>query len=130
MIHQLLLFFCLTQANPGAPNKLVAQFSRRRAEAEFDRRILAPLTEASDHAIACYLDQQWDMFWQFLTLISTIQITHLTEFIPTAIQAVWGKRDDICLKLCGAGGGGFFLGFAKNRAALDQIRDMEGVTPV
>lgn len=49
-----------------------------------------------------------------LKAISHIQYHHMHEWIPDHIKAIW-KTDPKCsMKLCGAGGGGYFLKFYEN----------------
>jgi mevalonate kinase len=46
--------------------------------------------------------------------------------IPASMGAIWEKSldsGDVHLKICGAGGGGFMLGFARNRAAALELSE-------
>ena len=51
----------------------------------------------------------------------------------TMTWGIWGKNldnEDFSLKICGAGGGGFMLGFAKTREIAERLaRDFRIVYP-
>ena len=56
-----------------------------------------------------------DMF-DLLNRLSKLQYEHMQSFIPEHVKSQWEKTldsDDIAMKLCGAGGGGFYLLFSK-----------------
>lgn len=50
--------------------------------------------------------------------ISKLQFEHFQEMIPTAIQALF-NQEAYTMKICGAGGGGFFLGMGDASAIKD-----------
>ena len=53
-----------------------------------------------------------------------LQYYHFEPMIPEAFQSIWKKSlndDKLALKLCGAGGGGFILGFSKDWESTQQM---------
>jgi mevalonate kinase len=95
---------------------LVAHFKTMLEDADYVREVITPLSASVDHAIAYYLTGSWELFWEHLQIISEVQYTRFKEMLPEPVEVIWQKimaRGDIYLKLCGAGGGGYFLGFAR-----------------
>ncbi|NLI24094.1 MAG: mevalonate kinase [Bacteroidales bacterium] len=66
-------------------------------------------------------------FTRHLKILSSYQLLHFHPMIPKGFGDVWESginRKLFYLKLCGAGGGGFLLGFAKNLdAALNWLSE-------
>jgi mevalonate kinase len=84
---------------------------------EFNNLILSELVPLVDDAIAAFLQNQTAFLFETVHRISLFQHRFLPEMIPMAFKNVWleGLAGDVYkLKLCGAGGGGFILGFCKN----------------
>ncbi len=84
---------------------------------EFNALILNELVPLVDDAIAAFLSNQPDILFDIVHKIGWFQHRFLPEMIPMPFKNVWleGLLGDVYkLKLCGAGGGGFILGFCKN----------------
>ena len=89
---------------------------------EFNALILSELVPLVDEAITAFLTNQPDFLFETVHKISWFQHRFLPEMIPMAFKNIWleGLLGDVYkLKLCGAGGGGFILGFCKN---LEQTK--------
>lgn len=70
-----------------------------------------------DDAIAAFLQNKTGLIFDIVHQISYFQYRFFPEMIPLAFKNVWleGLASDVFkLKLCGAGGGGFILGFCNN----------------
>ena len=95
---------------------LVELFKSRLQEDDYVKEIIEPLIVHVDHAIQDFLDGSWDMFYEHLQVISQVEFERFKEMLPEPIEFIWKQvksSPNLCLKLCGAGGGGYFLGFAK-----------------
>lgn len=95
---------------------LVALFKSRLSDTDFVEDIILPLKANVDHVVEYFLNGSWELFWDCLQLISDVQYERFKEMLPEQIEHIWrgvSQNSGICLKLCGAGGGGFFLGFAR-----------------
>lgn len=104
------------QARKTAP--LVTLFLEKTTQSpEFSALISSQLVPLVDDAIAAFLQNETTVLFDIVHEISFFQHRFLPEMIPTAFKNVWleGLVGDVYkLKLCGAGGGGFILGFCKN----------------
>lgn len=63
-------------------------------------------------------------------MISTFQRQHFEEMIPEDYRAIWDRGLEsgiFTLKLCGAGGGGFLLGFTGNWLATQSLLGREDI---
>lgn len=85
---------------------------------------LVPSVEKALHAL---LQGDAILLWQAVTAISFWQFQLLRDMIPLPLQYVWeqglASADLFRLKLCGAGGGGYLLGFStKPREAYAFLR--------
>ena len=95
---------------------LVSLFKSRLEDPTFVKGVVEPMIGYVDHAIDYYLSGSWDLFYDNLALISQIEFERFKEMLPEPIEAVWSRvkeHPSLVMKLCGAGGGGYFMGFAK-----------------
>jgi mevalonate kinase len=63
------------------------------------------------------VDKKDDEFYKHLSQLSKLQIELLSHTIPEETRKFFLtdiKKDGFQVKLCGAGGGGFLLGFSNN----------------
>jgi mevalonate kinase len=128
-------FFKLFLLNTGKPRNtghFVKLFLQKCKDPKFDIMLKESLIKANDMCIKSFLDPGYRIFWKSLKLISQIQYDHLPEFIPDAFKPLWKQgiiNDEFSLKICGAGGGGFILGFCRKdfdiRSVLHQYEVIE-----
>lgn len=75
------------------------------------------LARTNQVAIEALLEGDNLLFWENIKKISQLQFNYFTEFIPEGHHDLWKdslQNNDMVFKLCGAGGGGYTLGFTKN----------------
>lgn len=78
------------------------------------------LKSLTNKAIYAFLENQ-PVFFDVVKLLSDYQKQFLSEMVPHSpkIETITKQfPDSLSLKLCGSGGGGFLLGFAKKQKAL------------
>lgn len=123
--------FLLNTGRPRKTEPLVNLFLEKCNNADFLELCQRELIVFNDNCINAFLDSDVNTLFDNLKQLSTFQLTHLKSMIPTLYHALWQhglETDDFHLKLCGAGGGGFILGFTRNfrkaRPALEghQLR--------
>ncbi len=96
---------------------LVKIFLEKYKEDHFAKACQNQLTLYNENAIRNFIEGRWEDLLKNVQLISTFQSKHFEEMIPKDFISIWknGLYDDLYkLKLCGAGGGGFILGFTKD----------------
>lgn len=99
----------------------VQRFREKKASNPLFNDVLDFLTEQNRLAIDAFLQQDSASLWKNLKEISRLQFNHFQEFIPPGHETIWENsllKDDFAIKLCGAGGGGYSLGFTKNMATV------------
>jgi mevalonate kinase len=118
------IVFLLDTGLPRQTGPLVRWFLDQAATPPFRRLLEETLLPAHRSMLAAWAAADAAAFWPALRAYSGFQLDHLQPMIPSGIQEVWGKilsEEKIALKLCGAGGGGFVLGFARQEA---DVREM------
>ncbi|MCO5248809.1 MAG: hypothetical protein M9887_07680 [Chitinophagales bacterium] len=81
---------------------------------EFVDKQLKPFV---NNCIQAFLEGDTETLFGYLHKLSQFQFQHFKPMIPKLFNKHWEKglkSGDYYLKLCGAGGGGFILGFTKN----------------
>lgn len=82
------------------------------------------LIPTNNMAIEDFLAKKHDRLMNSVKLLSQLHLDMLPEFIPDKFKDVWKqglKYNEYHLKICGAGGGGFIIGFAKADARLNIL---------
>ena len=82
------------------------------------------LVPATHNCIESYLTSSETDFRDSFAIISNIQSEHMGKLIPDNMKSLWasGQRSgDLYLKICGAGGGGFFIGLIQKDAQLPEL---------
>lgn len=116
--------FLLDSGEPRSTEHLVKEYLQWTTEDNFNIQCLRPLVQSVDHAISFFLDNHIPTFWEHLKLISYLQFNYFRPMITDSISVLWESTLDhagIALKLCGAGGGGYYLGFAQDGIDIETI---------
>lgn len=107
-------FFLADTQMPRQTGPLVERFLQKCEDQAYAHRVEMELMPHVEAAIGLFLREQWPDLPDHLRAISRFQWEYFREMIPAAWQPVWEaglKSDRYTLKLCGAGGGGFLLGW-------------------
>lgn len=89
--------------------------SKHHNVAQIFKNELIPLTT---QCIETFLDDDAMLFFDKLKQLSTFQYQHFNTLIPLSFQQLWKDglhSNNFYLKLCGAGAGGFLLGFCQRQ---------------
>ncbi|MEQ1746914.1 MAG: hypothetical protein ABMA02_15885 [Saprospiraceae bacterium] len=125
--------FLLDSGQPRRTGPLVQWFLEKKTETTFSNGLHQTLLPASEALINAWQTADEAAFWPALRRVSAFQLENMPPMIPEHLRPVWEKnlRDGhIVFKICGAGGGGFVLGFAPSRQiALDGLPDFTVVFP-
>lgn len=93
-------------------SSLVNRYKERTEDHKTSRKIKRQIVPMVDHAIKHYLESNSKKLEQDLGEISTFQREHFEEIIPDNVKGQWDdlvSQPGVYVKLCGAGGGGYFL---------------------
>ncbi len=91
---------------------LVSLFKTKIEGKEFQLALERHLIPMVDHAIHFYLSGTATMLEECISVISQFQRKYFKEMIPPEVMEVWEgvmKKERVYMKLCGAGGGGFYM---------------------
>ncbi len=116
-------FFLLDTQNPRQTGPLVSIYQEKMKDPEFKKGCAEVLSREVNFAIEALLNEDSSHIFHHLWLISKFQWEYFPEMIPTHVRGIWSKgleSGDYILKLCGAGGGGFILGYSDKLSALDK----------
>jgi mevalonate kinase len=119
--------FLLNTGRPRKTEPLVNLFLEKCKQTEFADLCKNELMTYNDNCINSFLANDMPKLFENLKLLSAFQLKYLDNMIPTLYKDVWKKgleTDRYYLKLCGAGGGGFILGFTRDMEYL--LRDLDG----
>ncbi len=119
------LVFLIDTKTPRQTGPLVQWFLEQNKEGVFASKLAAELLPAHETMLSAWLAADAERFWIHLRRVSQFQLEHFHPMIPGNLRSIWEQSfdcQDFSLKICGAGGGGFMLGFAQNRDALKQIQ--------
>lgn len=101
---------------------LVKYYMQRMQEHSYREFVDKQLKPFANNCIQAFLDGDKETLFAYLKLLSKFQFEHFKPMIPAIFNKLWKRGIDsgeYYLKLCGAGGGGYILGFTKN---FEQIK--------
>ncbi|MBE2205981.1 MAG: mevalonate kinase [Saprospiraceae bacterium] len=107
--------FLLDSRRTRSTGPMVQYFRQRCEDPAFETLMRTELLDVSDAAVSAWLDHRMEDFSRHFQCISRFQAQHLAPMIPDEVLQIWQEgnaRGAFSLKLCGAGGGGVFLGLA------------------
>jgi mevalonate kinase len=90
---------------------LVHAYKEYLKDTAFRMKIERELIPSVDHAIHGYLNGSGQLLEEFINLVSQFQREHFSMMIPDHVKDQWDELVEapgVYVKLCGAGGGGYF----------------------
>lgn len=124
-------FFLIDTHITRQTGPFVSLFLQKYEERDFQAKVKKDLIPANEAAIDALLAGNAAELWSSFQAISSFEYSHFLEMIPTSILPLWEEgltRGDFALKLCGAGGGGFMLGLAKNTTAMNRLSFAQAIS--
>ena len=126
--------FLLDTGHSRETAPLVKSFrSKYDSDSAFHHLIDDQLMVANRRAIENTLNDNPKTVLRAWKEISRLQLDQFQDMIPTDLVALWRtglSENAFHLKLCGAGGGGFLLGHAKNPTRTAQLLDAYELVPL
>jgi mevalonate kinase len=121
-------FFLLNTNKPRITGPLVNIYQEKMKDPEFKRGCAEILSREVNFAVLAILGNERSNLFHHLWLISKFQWEYFPEMIPTQMRGLWSKgleSGEYVLKLCGAGGGGYILGFSDKLSSSDKAKIFE-----
>jgi mevalonate kinase len=111
---------------PRQTGPLVTWFMEHSTQPDFGAILSEQILPAHEAMLAGWLHADVDAFWDNIHKISRLQYEYMPPMIPAnpALRLVWEKSfdlPDVALKICGAGGGGYVLGFSRQRSGMEIL---------
>lgn len=122
-------FFLLNTGKPRQTGPLVKIYQEKLKDSHFKQACADVLAREVNFAIDAVVSGDDAHLFHHLWHISKFQWEFFPEMIPTQMRGIWTsglESGDYTLKLCGAGGGGFLLGYSKT---LD-LRQLQARIPM
>jgi mevalonate kinase len=101
---------------------LVEHYLKLCEDSKFTEAFLNPVSDAVHNAICAIIDNNNELITA-VEKISELQLSFMQRMIPKDFIALWENglnTNDYLLKLCGAGGGGYLLGFVTDKSNIEK----------
>jgi len=121
--------FLVDAETTGKTGPLVKLFMNNIKDTAFKQLIDKNLIPLTNECIKGILDGRLNDMFEKLYELSRFQLEHFQEMIPEKMQSFWEEGLNtklFSLKLCGSGGGGYFLGFTRNYKATESYFSQSG----
>lgn len=116
--------FLLNTKQPRQTEPLVNFFLEQLRNEDFEDAFENEWCIYNEKIITAFLNQNYTKLFENLQLLSEFQLQYLPPMIPKGFEKFWKsslEHQDFTIKLCGAGGGGFLLGFTQNWGKTSQL---------
>lgn len=123
------VIFLLNTGIARKTSSMMAEFHDLCTDPVFKNKINNELVKYTNESIESFLSEGKNEFYKNLGKLIQFQLEELNHFIPSPFQKSVRKgldNGDYFLKLCGAGGGGFMLGFTDDwNKTNEDLRDYD-----
>jgi mevalonate kinase len=119
-------FFLLNTGKPRQTGPLVSIYQEKMKDPQFKQGCAEILAKEVNFAIDAVVKNDPTNLFHHLWHISKFQWDFFPEMIPTKERGPWTRgieSGEYILKLCGAGGGGFILGYS-NKHDVSEMRQI------
>ncbi len=114
-------FWLIDTQKPRKTEPLVAHFKQNCLDESYLNILMEKYIPCSDACVSAYLKQDTLLLDELMFELSALQLVVFKDMIPDFLIDYWRNgltTRRFCLKICGAGGGGFMLAYAKNKSDL------------
>ncbi len=116
--------FLIDTELPRQTGPLVQWFLQQSETAVFQKMLNERFFPAHEAMLESWITADAENFWPSLRAVSALQRQWFLPMVPEKMHRVWDEgleTDAFTLKICGAGGGGFVLGFAREKVMLQEL---------
>ena len=125
--------FLLDTGIKHSTGALIDVFFEKMKNEGFRRMIREEFTALSDACIDAFLSSRNASLMENVKKLSRVVYEHFSPMIPVTMKKLWEKgieTDTYYLKLCGAGGGGFMLGFTDDYQKTSAMLKSYNIQPI
>lgn len=118
-------FYLYDSGNARKTAAFVHQFLAKYEQGGETKLQLDHFIKTTNDIIKALISQDKDHFSELFHDLSRLQYLHFSKMIPDHIKSIWLKgleTNDYYMKLCGAGGGGYFIVYSPN-SKFEQSSD-------
>lgn len=122
--------FLLNAGEPKNTGKLVNSFLQKTENAAFKTWMTQQYIPVNNQCVDHFISGNRMNFFDCLTELSTMQMTQFSTLIPERFLEFFNhgiKSQNFLLKLCGAGGGGYMLGFTSHFSSVETFFSREKI---
>lgn len=118
--------FLIDTKKSRSTGDLVNIYHKKSLSTEYFDAIKNKLIRSNNQCIHLLSEGKETAFFSSLRELSSLQFEYFREMILTEYESLWTlglETGDFYLKLCGAGGGGYLLGFTPNKEVLIKLKE-------
>jgi len=125
--------FLINTGSPGKTQPLVNLFLSNTQDKAYKEKVINEFIPFTNASIESLVEGNYETFFDNLARLSKFEFEYLKPMIPEKYRHIWevgNTSSSFHLKLCGSGGGGFLLGFAKDYALAKKELNRNKIDPI
>ena len=121
--------FLLDSGKSSDTAPMVDLFFKSMKNKNYNKMIQEEFIKTTDNCVDDFLTGNFNSLFKNIKVLSKVVLKNFKPMIPENFHNIWAKgieSDEYFLKLCGSGGGGYILGFAKDfKKAQKSLNDFD-----
>ena len=121
--------FLLDSGKSSNTAPMVDLFFKSMKNKNYNKMIQEEFIKTTDNCVDDFLNGNFNSLFKNIKVLSKVVLKNFKPMIPENFHNIWAKgieSDEYFLKLCGSGGGGYILGFAKDfKKAQKSLNDFD-----
>ena len=121
--------FLLDSGMSSETAPMVDLFFKSMKNKNYNKMIQEEFIKTTDNCVDDFLNGNFNSLFKNIKVLSKVVLKNFKPMIPENFHNIWAKgieSDEYFLKLCGSGGGGYILGFAKDfKKAQKSLNDFD-----
>ncbi|MCH2023573.1 MAG: hypothetical protein MK207_13940 [Saprospiraceae bacterium] len=109
--------FLVNSNQPRVSTPLINFFMEQCKDPDFIEEFVQPVSESVEKAIQALINNDFPTLIYHASMISELEFMYLPPMVTLEMRDLWMlgiESQEFYLKICGAGGGGFILGFTED----------------
>ena len=109
--------FLINSGTPGKTEPMVNIFMEKMKQEGFRNMLKKEFKKYNDACIQAFLKRDISPLFSNIKQLSQLLLNHFSPMVPSVFHKLWKEgieSNAYYLKLCGSGGGGYFLGFTQD----------------